>query len=141
MRGFVVIAAIALALSGCGRQQPDTGSIHIDPALETLVPADTLFIMGADVDAIRNTSVYQKHIGVVNLPRLNEFTRQTGIDPRKGLDQVLSVTNGKTGALLARGKFRAGDVEPRLEKQGAKRFEYNGYKMFGDDRNAEDIPR
>src|SRR5947209_421558 len=92
--------------------------------------------MGADVDAIRNTSVYQKHIGVVNLPRLNEFTRQTGIDPRKDLDQVLSVTNGKTGALLARGKFRAGDVEPRLEKQGAKRFEYNGYKMFGDDRNA-----
>ena len=136
MRRFLAAALLAMLLSACNRRQPDTGSIHIDPALEALVPPDTLFVMGANVDAIRNTSVYQKHIGVVNLPRLNEFSRQTGIDLRKDLSQVLSVSNGKTGVLLARGKFGEADVQPRLEKQGAKRFEYQGHNLFGDDRNA-----
>jgi hypothetical protein len=136
VRHFQTVAVLAMLLSACNRRQPDTGSIHIDPALEALVPPDTLFIMGANIDAIRNTSVYQKHIGVVNLPRLNEFSRQTGIDPRKDLSQVLSVSNGKTGVLMARGKFGEGDVQPRLEKQGAKRFAYKGQNLFGDDRNA-----
>jgi len=101
-----------------------------------MVPADTLFIMGADVDAIRNTSVYQKHIGIVDLPRLNEFTRQTGIDPRKDLSEVLSTSNGKAGVFMARGKFNTKALEARLEKQGAARSGYKGYNLFGDDKNA-----
>jgi hypothetical protein len=136
VRPLLAVAVAAILFSACNRRQPDTGAIHIDPALEALVPSDTLFIMGANIDAIRNTSVYQKHIGVVNLPRLNEFSRQTGIDLRKDLSQVLSVSNGKTGVLLARGKFAEGDLQPRLEKQGAKRFGYKGHDLFGDDRNG-----
>lgn len=136
MRNAAIAVGVAALLAACGRQPNSTTSLRIDPALEILVPADALFIMGANVDAIRNTSVYQKHIGILDLPRLNEFTKQTGIDPRKDLWQVLSVSNGKNGVLMARGKFSEGDLEPRLETQGAKRFGYKGYKLYGDDRNA-----
>ena len=133
---YIPAAALLAALAGCQQYRPNTGSIKIDPALEALVPADTMFIMGANVDAIRNTPVYQKHIGIVELPRLNEFTKETGVDPRKDLWQVLSVSNGKTGILMARGKFNEGDLEPRLEKKGAARFAYEGFNFWGDDRNA-----
>ena len=92
--------------------------------------------MCADVEAIRNTNVYQKHIGIIDLPRLNEFTRQTGIDPRKDLSEVLSTSNGKTGVFMARGKFNTADLEARLEKQGARRSTYNGVNLFGDEKNA-----
>jgi hypothetical protein len=120
-------------------RQPATGkigSITIDPTLESLVPPDTVFIMGADVDAIRNTAVYQKHIGIIELPRLNEFTRRTGIDPRKDISQVLSVADGKSGVLLVRGRFNIQDVESRLEHEGAHRTPYKNVALFGDERTA-----
>ena len=120
-------------MASCGSPSLKIGSLSVDSALEALVPADTIFIMGANLDALRNTAVYQQHIGIVNLPRLNDFTRQTGLDPRKDLSQIISASNGKTGVLLARGKFNTADLETRLERQGAKRVVYKGYKLFGDD--------
>ena len=130
-----LILAVALVLTAC-RQQTNTGSLRIDPTLASLVPDDTLFLMGADVEAIRNTSVYQKHIGIIELPRLNEFTRQTGVDPRKDLAEVLSMSNGKNGIFMARGDFNVRDLEARLDKQGGRRFAYKGLNFFGDERNA-----
>jgi hypothetical protein len=135
VRRFLLAIAIAGGLTAC-RHETTTGSIRLDPDLASLVPADTLFIMAADVDSIRNTSVYQKHIGIVDLPRLNEFTQKTGVDPRKDLSEVLSTSNGKAGVFMARGQFHTSDLEARLEKEGAARFEYKGRKLFGDDKNA-----
>lgn len=133
MRRFIA-GGLLLLLAGC-RQKENT-PLQIDPALEALVPADTVFIMGVNVDAIRNTQVYQKYIGVLNLPNLNQFAQQTGIDPRNDLSQVLSVSNGKAGALIARGKFKPGDLEPKLQAQGAKRTAYKDYNLFGDDQRS-----
>jgi hypothetical protein len=127
-------AMLCLALAGCQAKRSE--SLHIDPALESLVPADTVFVVGANVDAIRDTPVYQKLLSRMPLPQLDEFTRRTGLDPRKDLAQVLSCSNGKTGLLMARGKFRPQEVEPRLEANGAKPFTYKNYKLFGDERAA-----
>jgi hypothetical protein len=135
MRRFLFAIAIAATLTAC-REHSSSGSIRVDPALESLVPDDTLFIMGADVDAIRNTSVYRKHIGIVDLPRLNEFTQKTGVDPRKDLAYVLSTSNGKTGVFMARGKFRSSDLEAQIDRQGVRRFAYKGHNFFGDERSA-----
>jgi len=128
-------AAVAcLALAGCQPKKPE--SLRIDPSLEAMIPADTVFIAGADIDAIRDTPVYQKLLGRMPLPQLDEFTRQTGLDPRKDLSRVISCTNGKTGLLMARGKFSAGDLEKRLESRGAKRSAYKNHSLFGDERMA-----
>jgi len=133
MRTVVLILA-ALVLISCAPAKRT--SPFIDPSLETLVPSDTVFILGANIDAIKNTPVYQKLLSQMDLPQLNQFTEQTGLDPRKDLSQVISVSNGKTGLLMARGKFSEGDLEPRLEAKGAKRFGYKGYNFFGDERGA-----
>lgn len=135
MKRFLAALAMAALLLACHRPAP-TGSVRFDADLAALVPADTLFLMCADVDAIRNTAVYQKHIGIIDLPRLNEFARQSGVDPRKDLSEVVSTSNGKTGVFMARGRFNTAEVDARLQKQGATRMSYNGYNLFGDQRNA-----
>ena len=122
--GSLAFLCALLALGSCTRASRT--SPFIDPDLEALVPSDTVFILGANVDAIKNTAVYQKLLSQVDLPQLNQFAEQTGLDPRKDLSQVISVSNGKTGMLMARGKFSQRDLEPRLEAKGAKRFAYKG---------------
>ena len=41
------VALLFLALAGC--QSKKSESLHIDPALESLVPADTAFVAGANL--------------------------------------------------------------------------------------------
>src|SRR5262249_34505602 len=55
---FIWTALLLLAFVACRPKQ--SASLRIDPSLESLVPADTVFIAGANVDAIRDTPVYQK---------------------------------------------------------------------------------
>ncbi len=133
MRTFLTIA-LALTLAGCKAKQP--GVLHIDPALEALVPADTVFVVGANLEGIRDTPVYQKLLSRMPLPQLDEFARQTGLDPRKDLSQILSCSNGKHGLLLARGKFNRADLEARLQSKGAPPSSYKNYRLFGTEQAA-----
>ncbi len=130
----VTALALVAILSGCKAPKPK--SLHVDHALESLVPSDTTFITGAHIAGLRNTPVYQKWLGQLSLPQLNDFTKQTGVDPRKDLSQVLSCSNGKTAILLARGTFNSRDLEPKLVANGARRSDYKGHNVFGDDRWA-----
>lgn len=131
---LLCLTLLCLALAGC--QAKKSGSLRIDPALEALAPSDTVFAAGANVDAIRDTPVYQKLLSRVPLPQLDEFTRQTGLDPRKDLSEVLSCSNGKYGLLMARGKFNTADLEKRLEARGAAPFAYKNYRLFGNQQAA-----
>jgi hypothetical protein len=133
MRALLVALAF-LALPAC--QPKKSESLRIDPSLESMVPSGTVFIAGADIDAIRDTPVYQKLLGRMPLPQLDEFTRQTGLDPRKDLSRVISCTDGKQSLLMARGKFNVGELEKRLESRGAKAFTYKNHNLFGDERMA-----
>jgi len=132
MRAILTMALACLAFTGCQPKKPE--SLRIDPSLEAMIPANTVFIAGADIDAIRDTPVYQKLLGRMPLPQLDEFTQQTGLDPRKDLSRVISCTNGKTGLLMARGNFNVKDLEARLETRGAKRSAYKNHSLFGDER-------
>ncbi len=126
--------AVCLVLAACQPKKPE--SLRIDPSLEALIPADTVFVVGANLDAIRETSVYQKLLSRVPLPQLDEFARQTGLDPRKDLSQILSCSNGKHGLLMARGKFNVAELESRLEAQGQKGFAYKNRRLFGNQQTA-----
>ncbi len=131
---FLYTLTILALLCGCQTRKP--GSLHIDQILEPLVPSDTTFITGANLEALRNTRVYQKWLGQLALPQLNDFIKQTGVDPRKDLSQVLSCSNGKAAVLLVRGTFNSRDVEPRLSANGARKSAYKGRNLFGDERWA-----
>jgi len=135
MRGYASIA-LCLALIGCQARKPGSGPVRIDPALEALIPADTVFVVGANVDAIRETPVYLKLLSRTPLPQLDEFARRTGLDPRKDLTQILSCSNGKQGVIMARGKFNVPDLEARIEARGVKKFDYKNHRLFGTEQTA-----
>ena len=127
-------AALCLALAGC--QAKKSASLHIDPNLESLVPDDTVAVVGANLDAVRGAAVYQKLQARLPLAPLEEFSRRTGLDPRKDLSQALFCWDGKHGLLLARGKFRTADLEAHLKSNGAAQFDYKSAHLFGNERSA-----
>jgi hypothetical protein len=134
VRFAATLALVSLVLSGC--QARKSASLHISPALEALVPADTAVVLGIDLAALRDTAVFQKLIERVPLPQLNQFEKQTGLDPRKDLSEVLLCSSGKTGLLLVRGRFRSADLDARLKSNGVKPSNYEGHALFGDERAA-----
>jgi hypothetical protein len=128
----ILFCALVL-LAGCARKS--VVGPKIDPALATLVPDDTTLLVGTRLEALERTPVYQKYLADRKFPQVEEFAKQTGLDPQKDLWELLFVSNGKNGVLLGRGKF-ANEMEPRLEKEGAKRFGYKGYNLVGDEKQA-----
>jgi hypothetical protein len=133
---LIAIASCALmgaVLAGC---RPPKASMQVDAALGPLVPPDTVVMVGAEIEKLKNTPVYQKHFASRDFPQLDEFSRRTGLDARKDIWELLFVSNGTEGLMMGRGKFSSSDLEPRLEKEGVERFGYKGYRMFGDENGA-----
>lgn len=134
MRWLLATLALFLTLTAC--QPKQSASLHVSPALEALVPADTVVVLGVNLTTIRDTTIYQKLLTRVPLPQLDQFTQQTGLDPRKDLSEILLCSNGKNALLLVRGKFRIADLEARFKSKGVAPSHYKGRHLFGDDRGA-----
>jgi hypothetical protein len=132
VRATLAAVLCCLALTSCLPKK--SASLHVSPALETLVPADTVVVLGFNLAALGNTSIYQKLSSRVPLPQLDEFERQTGLDPRKDLSEFLLCSNGKNALLLVRGKFRITDLEARFKSKGVTPENYKGHALFGDQR-------
>jgi hypothetical protein len=122
-----------MVLAGCAPKS--VVGPKIDPALATLIPEDTTLLVGTRLESLEKTPVYQKYLADRTFPQIEEFSKQTGLDPKKDLWELLFVSDGKNNILLGRGKF-ANEMEPRLEKGGAKRFGYKGYNLIGDEKAA-----
>jgi hypothetical protein len=129
----ILLCALFVVSVSCARKTP-VGP-KIDPALATLIPEDTTLLVGTRLEALERTPVYQKYLADRTFPQVEEFAKQTGLDPKKDLWELLFVSDGKNNVLLGRGKF-ANEMEPRLEKAGAKRFGYKGYNLVGDEKTA-----
>jgi hypothetical protein len=128
------VALASLLLVGC--QPKQSASLHVSAALEALVPADTVVVLGVNLAALRDTTLYQKLLTRVPLPQLDNFTQQTGLDPRKDLSEILFASNGKNAVLLIRGKFRLPDLQARFKSKGVTPSNYKGHDLFGDDRGS-----
>lgn len=134
--GQELLATLALCLTLAACQPKQSASLHVSPALEALVPADTVVVLGVNLATIRDTTIYQKLLTRVPLPQLDQFTQETGLDPRKDLSEILFCSNGKNALLLVRGKFRITDLEARFKSKGVAPSNYKGHRLFGDDRGA-----
>ena len=128
-----ILLCALLILSACAKKS--AVGPKIDPALATLIPDDTTLLVGTRLEALQRTPVYQKYLADRKFPQIEDFAKQTGLDPKKDLWELLFVSDGKNNVLLGRGKF-ANEMEPRLEKEGAKRFGYKGYTLVGDEKTA-----
>jgi hypothetical protein len=124
----------ALALAGCAHT--DSAGPKVDAALDTLVPPDTVLMVGTRLEALLKLPVYQKNFGGKPLSQVDDFTKRTGLDPRKDLWELLFVSNGRRGVMLGRGQFADEMLAPRLEKQGGERTEYKGLTLIGYEHSA-----
>ena len=102
-----------------GCQPKQSASLHVSPALESLVPSDTVIVLGVNLAAIRDTAIYQKLITSCSAaptrplhPAEPAWTRAR-IFPRS-----CSCSNGKSALLLVRGKFRITDLQARFKSNG-----------------------
>jgi hypothetical protein len=129
MKKAPVIAAAAL-LAACSHPPPP--GPKIDPALAGMIPADTILLAGARIEAIKKTPIYQKNLAGRSLPAADQFAEQMRIDPRKDLWELLYVSNGTQNAVLGRGMF-SDESEPRIP---GRRFGYGGFNFVGDDNRA-----
>lgn len=134
-----ILPAIAIglfSLTSCIKP-PSAEFLRIDPALATLIPPETVILVGTKVEKLRDTPIYKKYFADFSSANLDEFIRTTGIDVRKDVWELLFCgVDTKSGVMMIRGKFAPMDLEPKLEKQGAERFPYKGYSLFGNDRTA-----
>jgi hypothetical protein len=127
--------AITVALAGCVHR--DAAGPKIDAALDTLVPPDTVLMVGTRLEALFKLPVYQKNFAGKPLPQVDEFAARTGLDPVKDLWELLFVSNGREGVLLGRGKFADEMMEPKLQREtGGERFGYKGLTLIGNEHSA-----
>jgi hypothetical protein len=134
MRGLVA-CLVLVVLAGCGARGPQ--QVPIDPALATLAPPDTVLLAGVRVDRLRDTPVFDRLAhGAAGCASLAAFVRDTGLDPAKDLWELLYAHNGADGVWMIRGQFSPTGLEPRLDREGARRTPYRGHMMIGDEEEA-----
>jgi hypothetical protein len=109
--------------------------VRIDPALQALIPADTVYLFGANVKRMRQTPVYQK-LTQLPFPQVDRFARETGVDPRRDIQEVLACSSGTGMVTMVRGRFNAADLEPKLQARGAPRIGWKGYTLYGTEEAA-----
>lgn len=126
-----VCLALCVALAGCGTGRT---RVRVDPALALLVPGDASLLAGIRMDALRAMPWFQKSAN--KLPVLDELAKQTGLDLRRDLWDVLLVSDGVHTAALARGRFSEQGLEPSIERAGIARVPYKGYTLIGNEQGA-----
>jgi len=133
---YSLVAALvlgpALLTSGCSKPEVPK-QVFLDPGLAPLVPNDTTVMVGARIDKLAKTPVFDK---LSQFGALEQFSIETGIDPATRLYQMLWVSNGRRSVVLGRGKFTNGIIAPDLARQGGTESHYKGMTMYGDDKEA-----
>jgi len=129
----LALAAALVFLTCCGPRAAK--SIQIDPELAALVPADTVYLLGADMERLSRTHAWQK-LETFALPDLNRFTAATGLDPRRDIREVLVCSNGTGAVTILRGRFSESDLASRLQSHGAARLSWKGHPLYTTDRAA-----
>ena len=135
MRYFLpAVAALSAILASCTR--PAATGVSVPSAFRALIPPDTKAVAAADLEKFKASAFYRRHRGELNVPLLDALSERIGLDPRRDLSDVLIAWNGKQPVALARGRFNAAALEPRLASLGMRRIRYKSYTLFGDDRDA-----
>lgn len=98
---------------------------RVDNVLVRMVPPGVTSLVGAHMDQLIASDLYQKLLAGQKLPQLDQFARDTGFDPRLDVREVLLATGPQGGVLLARGKF----VLKQDPAPGAKLVRHGQYNI------------
>lgn len=131
--GWRVLGAVALGLFAltCSCARTSTKGVALDTSIEKLIPGDTVVLAGIQVTEVEASPVYKRLMGDRMFPELEKFAKQTGLDPRKDLKEVVFASNGTTGLMIARGNpADVPKLESLLEKEGAQRIQVGSHTLL-----------
>ena len=135
--GAVALIVVLLITGGLLRRrekQPE----RIYPSLAILIPPDAESVAGVQVERIRKTPIWQRLVTNQQNDLLDRFARQTGLDPREDLYEIIAVSiNQQAPVFLAAGRFAKGGsgaagMEPPVALGGDRvvRTSYRGYTLI-----------
>ncbi len=114
---------------------------RVDAGLAPLIPPDSTTLIGARIDNLRKTPAWDKLFPANGPIVLETLKKQTGLDLRTAMHEVVYCLGGKHRVALIRGKFVDGGItnaglEPDLKIEGAQKLPYKGFVLVGKEEQA-----
>lgn len=129
-RTFISAAAGFAAASSCSREPQFA---RVDAALAPLIPSSTLALACLRLDKLHDTPFYRKYVEGKQISMIESIEKQTGLDPRKDIWEIVLAYRGAAGAPLAfvRGKF-GGEFgrEPNFDRTRFRSINHKGYYIL-----------
>jgi hypothetical protein len=103
---------------------------RVDAMLAKFIPPDTVSLLGAQMDQLRQTPLYAKLMAQQKLPQMDKFAQETGFDPRTDVKELLlaSAARPESSIVVAHGAFHP----THLEQVQVEKFE--GYNIYWKDK-------
>ncbi len=132
---FVVLPAALLLSFGCGEKGLSSGA-QLDKATRSYIWPGATLLAGADVKALKKTSLYGRYSDRLNIPALGESSEKLGFDPRQDVDSLLLESDTQRSLMIAKGNLNADAIRQKLGGMGAAKVTYKKYTLLGDNKNA-----
>jgi hypothetical protein len=97
---------------------------RVDNVLIRMVPPGATSLVGAHMDKLLASDLYQKLTAQQKLPQFDQWVRDTGFDPRRDVREILLTTVPQGTVLLARGKFNL-KQDPAPNMRVVRHGQYN----------------
>ncbi|HTW63897.1 MAG TPA: hypothetical protein VME17_04735 [Bryobacteraceae bacterium] len=113
------------------------GAFAADPALLQMIMPDAQVVAGLQVDSAKNSLFGQyvlSHLSV-NDTKLEQFTSQTGFDPRRDVSEVVVASNSSHGTannhwiIAAKGTFDVASITAAAQSHGGTLTSYQGVNI------------
>ena len=124
---FVVLPAALLLSFGCGEKGSSSGA-QLDKATRSYIWPEATLLAGADVKALKKTSLYGRYSDRLNIPALGESSEKLGFDPRQDVDSLLLESDTQRSLMIAKGNLNADAIRQKVT--------YKKYTLLGDNKNA-----
>lgn len=129
-RSFISAAAGLAAAPACKREAKFA---RVDAALAPLIPGSTLALACIRLDKLHDTPFYRKYVEGKQIGMIETIQKQTGLDPRKDIWEIVLAYRGAEAAPLAfiRGKF-GGEFgrEPNFDRTRFRSISHKGYYIL-----------
>lgn len=126
---LTAVCLLSITLVSCSRKSAN--GVEVDSALKGYILPKSKVLAGVDLNNLKQTEFYRRHQSQLEIPQLNRFAEQIGIDPRRDLSSFLLSWDGTDVLAMTRGTFDPSKLEKRLSAN-MQQEKYNKLTLFGD---------
>jgi len=140
-KALVVSIPAVLLLAGLAlvrwERPASAQGVPLDRSLLALLPANATSLVGVDVERLKRTPAWrywEEQSLRSHDTKFDEFTRETGFDPRRDVQELLVASTGeKQFVAVARGAFNVSAMTRAMKEKNATVENYRGLEVLGGD--------